>query len=135
MLNKLILVITCLLCSCAQNDKLDSLYVQSTSAGTYDGHELTLNEVPNVIFFSKHTAGHLPLEQFANRWEREKEATLSIFREGGDATATLELSKPKVSANKISYQVKAVDGEIPRSFGHASLFIDFGKTCCTGRSF
>jgi len=54
-------------------------------------------------------------------------ATLSILAEGADNNVVVELSDPNVDTEegKISFKVKVLDGELPETFGHASLFIDF----------
>jgi hypothetical protein len=51
-------------------------------------------------------------------------AELAIYEESGVKHAVLILGKPAVEGDDISYQVKVLDETVPKSFGHATLFID-----------
>ena len=113
------------------------LYTMSAKSGTFENGTLTLNDVPLVIYFSDRPArisGQLSIQVFEQGWRTGTDsfkadppnATLSILAESGDKNIVVELSEPNVvvEEDKISFKVKVLDGELPESFGHSSLFID-----------
>ena len=111
------------------------LYVMSGTSGSLDGDTLTLNGVPNVIYFSDRPArkaGHLSLEKFVEMWDKGDDsfkadppnATLSVLKKDGAKNVVVELMNPKVKAGSISFNVKVLQGEVPKSFGHSTLFVD-----------
>ena len=113
------------------------LYTMSAKSGTYADGRLTLNDVPLVIYFSDRPhriSGQLSIEVFEQGWNKGKDsfrndppnATLSILGKDGDTNVVIELSDPKVKVKEgtISFAVKVLDGELPASFKHSTLFID-----------
>jgi hypothetical protein len=106
--------------------------------------ELTLNGVPLIVYFTDRPyrkAGHLSLEDFAKEWKGDAKkhgddppnGELAIYQEGGDTHAVLIVSKPKISKTAISFSVKVYDGNMPKTFGHATLFIDSIPTMVNGQ--
>ena len=116
------------------------LYTMSAKSGTFENGTLTLNDVPLVIYFSDRPArisGQLSIQVFEQGWRTGTDsfkadppnATLSILAEGGDKNIVVELSDPSVMVKegKISFKVKVLDGELPTSFEHSTLFIDYSS--------
>jgi len=120
------------------------LYVISGTSGSLDGDTLTLNGVPNVLYFSDRPArkaGHLSLEKFVESWNKGKDsfkadppnAVLSIFGENGSKNTVVELMNPEVKAGSISFNVKVLQGEVPKYVGPTSLFVDlYGENAGVG---
>ena len=57
------------------------LFVMSGTSGSLDGDTLTLNGVPNVIYFSNRPvrkAGHLSVAEFIEMWDKGDEGGLGI---------------------------------------------------------
>ena len=114
------------------------LYTMSAKSGTFEDGTLTLKDVPLVVYFSDRPhrlSGMLSIQVFGQGWRQGPDsfeadppnATLSILNEGGDINVVIELSDPnvKVKEGTISFKVKVLRGELPKSFGHSTLFIDF----------
>lgn len=111
------------------------LFTLSGMSGALTGDELTLNEVPLAVYFADRPvrkAGHVSLAQFVEMWDSgdnnfdadPPSAELSIFEQSGDTHAVVILEKPQVTGNSIAFKVKVIGGDIPKSFGHATIFID-----------
>ena len=120
------------------------LFVLSATSGSLKGDTLTLNGVPNVIYFSDRPArkaGHLSLEKFVESWNKGSDsykadppnAVLSIFGENGSKNTVVELMNPEVKAGSISFNVKVLQGEVPKSVGPTSLFVNlYGENAGAG---
>jgi len=111
------------------------LFVISGSSGSLEGDTLTLNGVPNVIYFSDRPArkaGHISVTKFVDNWQNTPEslksdppnAVLSILSEDGNKNIVVELQKPSVEGNVISFKIKILQGTAPKEFKESSLFID-----------
>jgi len=111
------------------------LFVISGTSGSLDGDKLTLNGVPNVIYFSDRPArkaGHMSVKNFVDAWDKGDDslkadppnAVVSIFGEKGSKNTVVELMNPEVKEGSITFNVKVLQGEMPKSFGTASLFVD-----------
>ena len=114
------------------------LYTMSAKSGTFENGRLTLKDVPLVVYFSDRPArlsGMLSIEVFAQGWDKGSDnfrndspnATLSILGKDGANNIVVELSNPnvKVKEDSISFKVRVLQGEMPKSFGNATLFVDF----------
>ncbi len=114
------------------------LYTMSAKSGTYENGRLTLNDAPLVVYFSDRPArisGQLSIQVFEQGWGQGPDsfkadppnATLSILSEDGNKNIVVELSEPdvKVKEGKISFKVRVLDGDLPKTFEHSTLFIDF----------
>lgn len=114
------------------------LYTMSAKSGTYADGTLTLNDVPLVVYFSDRPArisGQLSIQVFQQGWRQGPDSfkadppngTLSILAEDGNEKIVVELSEPnvKVKEGQISFKARVLDGELPETFEHSSLFIDF----------
>ena len=113
------------------------LYTLSASSGKMEGDRVILENVPLVVYFSDRPArisGQLSIQVFAQGWDQGSDsfradppnATLSILTDDGVQNAVIEISEPdvKVKDGSISFKVRVLDGEVPKSFGKATLFID-----------
>ncbi|GJM14875.1 MAG: hypothetical protein DHS20C13_02020 [Thermodesulfobacteriota bacterium] len=115
------------------------LYTMSAKSGTFENGRLTLNDVPLVVYFADRPArisGQLSIQVFAQGWGTGTDsfkndppnATLSILGKDGDKNTVVELSDPNVVVEEgsISFKVRVLDGELPETFEHSTLFIDGG---------
>jgi len=111
------------------------LFVQSATSGAYDGTTLTLNGISSTIYFAdrpKRIVGHMETRSFVDQWSKGKDsfntdppnAVLSVLGDDGAGDSVVELSNPQINGDQISYQVKLLNGEPPKQFNTASLFID-----------
>ncbi len=112
------------------------LFVISGTSGSFDGDTLTLNGVPNVIYFSDRPArkaGHLSLEKFVESWNKESSdsfkadppnAVLSILSDKGNLNVVVEILNPSMESNSVSFNIKPIKGTIPNDIKQSSLFID-----------
>ena len=112
------------------------LFVQTSTAGTFDGEILTLRDVPPTLAFTDRPfriTGHVRTEALVREVstgpgsfeESPPNAVISILGEAEPITATVVLGKPVLSGNDIAYPITVTEGTIPASFGDSSLFIDF----------
>lgn len=110
------------------------LYVASAPSGSLKGDILTLNGVPNIVYFSDRparTAGHLSIEKFIASWSEANEpsnenppnAVLSVL-DNTSQNFVVEILSVESKNDSMSFKVKELQGEIPDSFEGASLFID-----------
>ena len=118
-----------------KTNDVEMLFVQSATTGTYDGKTLTLSAVPSTTYFSdrpNRIVGHVRTGSFVEQWGKGKDsfevdppnAVLSVLGEDGVNDSVVELSNPRFEGDRISYQVKLIDGKPPMKFNAASLFID-----------
>jgi hypothetical protein len=97
-----------------------------------------LNNVSPVVYFTqapKPEAGIISATDFSDLWADGQETsadttkgTLSIHTPNGDRNVAVELMKPMISGDRVTYKVRVILGSIPRQFGESTLFIDFGDT-------
>lgn len=117
--------------------KVQMLFVQTAKSATLKDGKLTLQGIsPNTVFFSdrpERVAGHLATSEMIPLWGEGKDsftkdppnATLSTF--GGDGNVmnvVMELRSPVLDGDKMSYDVKVLQGKMPSKAEAASLFID-----------
>ena len=123
--------------ACCRGDSKNPgyLFVLSATSGSLKGDTLTLNGVPNVIYYSdrpNRIAGHIPVTKFIDNWHNGPEslksdppnAVLSILSENGNKNITVELQNPSVEGNVILFKIKILQGTAPKEFKESSLFID-----------
>ena len=110
------------------------LFVISGTSGSLDGDTLTLNGVPNVIYFSdrpNRNAGHMSVSKFLEMWDKGSDsfkadppnATLSMLKNEG--IVVVELISVEQKSGSVVFKVAVLEGTIPESFRTTSLFIDF----------
>jgi len=111
------------------------LFVLSATSGSLKGDTLTLNGVPNVIYFSDRPArkaGHLSLEKFVESWNKGVDsfkadppnATLSVLKKDGTKNVVVELLSVEQKSGSVVFKVAVLEGMFPGSFKMSSLFID-----------
>jgi len=111
------------------------LFVISGTSGSLDGDKLTLNGVPNVIYFSNRPArkaGYLSLEKFVESWNKGSDsfkadppnATLSVLTKDGAKNIVVELTSVEQKLGSVVFKVAVLEGKVPESFKMSSLFID-----------
>jgi len=113
------------------------LFVISGTSGSLKGDTLTLNGVPNVIYFSDRPArkaGHLSLEKFVEMWDKGDDSfktdppntTLSVLKKDGAKNVVVELMRVEQKSGSVVFKVAVLEGSIPcGQFKAVSIFIDF----------
>jgi len=115
--------------------KVELLFVQNATSGSFDGTTLTLRDVGPTLFFSdrpERIAGQVGTSDFVGHWTKGADnfaasppnATLSVFGAKEVNSSVVVLTNPKLDRNTLSYTVKVLEGKPPASFKEASLFID-----------
>ena len=125
----------------AADAKVQLMLVQSAESLTADDKILRLvNLSPQTIWFTDRPvrqAGHVATQAYMMEWtaaagpnnfsKDPPNATLSVYQAGQrDNTLTvIEVSEPKVEGKDLVYRYKLIDGQMPKTGGAASLFIDW----------
>ncbi|HSE89886.1 MAG TPA: SHOCT domain-containing protein [Candidatus Binatia bacterium] len=116
------------------------LFVQNSTGVVIDktGRVLTLKGLsPTTLYFSDRPvrlAGHYRTAEYLKFWKDGPDsflkdppnATLSVFEKGKDdlVDVVVTLRNPRLKGNELSYDIKVIDGKLPRAGGPATLFID-----------
>jgi len=111
------------------------LFVISGTSGSLDGDTLTLNGVPNVIYFSDRPAriaGHMSASKFVEIWYKGVDsfkadppnATLSVLKKDGAKNVVLELVSVEQKNGSVVFKVAVLEGMFPLEFNTGDLFID-----------
>jgi len=111
------------------------LFVISGTSGSLDGDTLTLNGVPNVIYFSDRpvrVAGHLSLEKFVESWNKGSDsfkadppnATLSVLKKDGAKNVVVELMSVEQKSGSVVFKVAVLEGVLPQRFKTATVYVD-----------
>jgi hypothetical protein len=122
----------------AQAAKPSFLFVQSAQKIDYKDGVMTLHDVPSqTIFFTdrpNRVVGNLPTERFVARWAEDKSpggfavnppnAAVTLFQPEGAKTAIVELTNPRLDGNKLSYDVKVLQGIASAQPSQGVVFID-----------
>lgn len=115
-----------------------SLAVLNSDGATLKDGVLTLTGIgkTTIVFADRpvRAAGHVMTTQFIQQWDEGKDsfaidppnATISVLSNtpGDVDDAVVELTKPALNGDTLSFQVKVLQGEIDNS-GPAALFIDW----------
>jgi hypothetical protein len=112
------------------------LFVLSATSGSLKGDTLTLNGVPNVVYFSdrpNRIAGHLSLSNFVEMWDKGVDsfkadppnATLSVLKKDGTNNIVVELTSVEATSNTIRFKVDVLNGAATGKFSTPVLYIDF----------
>jgi hypothetical protein len=118
-------------------DMVPSLIVLNARGAALQGDTLTLTGVStNSIIFADRpvrAAGHLLTKDLLEEWAADgsfvkdpPNATVSVLSKDGTANQDLvvELTKPKLEADRLSFTVKLLEGNLSGTDGPASVFID-----------
>ena len=112
------------------------LFVQNSTSITYSNGMLTLKGVnPVTIMFTDRpvrAAEHMMTKDFIPFWNEGKDnfhknppnAALSILEQDEMIDVVVTLHDPVLQGEDLTYRVTIIEGEIPASATHASLFID-----------
>jgi hypothetical protein len=114
------------------------LFVQSAKKIDYKDGVMTLYDVPKqTMFFTdrpNRVVGNLPTDKFVARWTTDTSpggfvsnppnAAVTVFQPDGAKTAIVELSSPRLDGNKLSYNVKVLQGIASAQPAEGVLFID-----------
>ena len=115
------------------------LFVISGTSGSLDGDTLTLNGVPNVIYFSDRparVAGHMTLQEFVGMWNKGNDsfkadppnATLSILKKHSSNNVVFDLTRVWLrERNTIRFKVDVLTGAATGKFSTAVLYIDVNR--------
>ncbi|MEE9176076.1 MAG: hypothetical protein V3U19_07870 [Thermodesulfobacteriota bacterium] len=115
------------------------LFIISGTSGSLDGDKLTLNGVPNGIYFSDRPArkaGHLSVSEFIEMWDKGVDsfkadppnATLSVLKEDEARHVVVELTGVEQKKDSVVFKVVLLEGKGIESFEASSLFIDIIMT-------
>ena len=99
---------------------------------------MTLSDVPSqTMFFTdrpNRVVGNVPTSAFVTRWTTDKgpngfatnppNAAVTVFQSDGAKTAIVELSNPRLDGNKLSYDVKVLQGISSTQPAEGVVFID-----------
>jgi hypothetical protein len=99
---------------------------------------MTLSDVPSqTMFFTdrpNRVVGNVPTSAFVTRWTTDKgpngfatnppNAAVTVFQSDGPKTAIVELRNPRLDGNKLSYDVKVLQGISSTQPAEGVLFID-----------
>ena len=117
-------------------DMVPSLFVMNARGAGLQGQTLTLAGVsPTSIVFADRpvrVAGHLPTEALLDEWtsgdfaKDAPNATVSVLSKDG-ATAhdvVVELRSPHLEGDKLTFDVRVLEGDLAGADGPASIFVD-----------
>jgi hypothetical protein len=99
---------------------------------------MTLYDVPSqTMFFTdrpNRVVGNVPTSAFVNKWTTDRgpggfasnppNAAVTVFQSDGAKTAIVELHNPRLDGNKLSYDVKVLQGISSTQPAEGVLFID-----------
>ena len=99
---------------------------------------MTLSDVPSqTMFFTdrpNRVVGNVPTSAFVTRWTTDKgpngfatnppNAAVTVFQSHGPKTAIVELRNPRLDGNKLSYDVKVLQGISSTQPAEGVVFID-----------
>ncbi len=114
------------------------LFVISGTSGSLDGDTLTLNGVPNVLYFSDRparVAGHMTLKEFVRTWNKGSDsfkadppnATLSVLKKDGTNNIVVELTSVEARKNTIRFKVDVLNGAATVKFSTAAIYLDIAS--------
>jgi hypothetical protein len=117
-------------------DMVPSLFVMNARGAGLQGQTLTLAGVsPTSIVFADRpvrAAGHLPTEALLDEWasgdfaKDAPNATVSVLSKDGAAAhdAVVELRSPHLEGDKLTFDVRVLEGDLAAADGPAAVFID-----------
>lgn len=117
--------------------KVSSLLVVNSRSAKLEGNTLTLDGVsPNSIIFADRPvrkAGHVMTSKLMDAWatggtfaKDPPNASVSVFSKDGASVedVVVVLKSPKMEGDRLTFQVKVLEGAIAKADGPASVFID-----------
>ena len=117
---------------------IEEMFVQVAKGATVADDAMTLvGASPSTLYFSdrpERVVGHMTAKQFVEEWNEGTDsfasdppnAVLSFVELGADTPSdvVVVLRDPSIGDDSITYAVEVLDGELPRSAGACTLFID-----------
>jgi hypothetical protein len=122
--------------STVKADMVPSLIVMTARGAGLQGQTLTLTGVsPNSIVFADRpvrAAGHLLTEHVLEEWSAGSfakdppNATVSVLSKDGASVrdAVVELKIPHLEGDKLTFDVRVLEGDLAGADGPASVFVD-----------
>jgi hypothetical protein len=119
-------------------EMVPSLIVMNSAGATLSGQTLTLTGVtPNSIIFADRpvrSAGHVPTTQVLEEWtdaggsfaKDPPNATVSALAADGTPLrdVVVELRSPRLQGDRLTFDVRVLEGDLTGVNGPASVFID-----------
>jgi hypothetical protein len=122
--------------SSVKTDMVPSLFVMNARGASLQGQTLTLDGVsPNSIVFADRpvrAAGHLLTQHLLEEWTEGSfakdppNATVSVMSKDGASVrdAVVELKLPHLEGDKLTFDVRVLEGDLAGADGPASVFVD-----------
>jgi hypothetical protein len=122
--------------SSVKTDMVPSLFVMNARGASLQGQTLTLDGVsPNSIVFADRpvrAAGHLLTQHLLEEWTEGSfakdppNATVSVMSKDGASVrdAVVELKIPHLEGDKLTFDVRVLEGDLAGADGPASVFVD-----------
>ena len=113
-----------------------SLFVMNAKGCDYSDGKLTLRGIgATTVIFSdrpKRMAGHIQTKEVVEGWSEGPDsfaknppnADLSVFTDSEPKNAVVELSRPKLEGDTLTFEVNVINGDVPSKGAECSLFID-----------
>jgi hypothetical protein len=117
-------------------EMVPSLFVMNARGASLQGQSLTLAGVsPTSIVFADRpvrAAGHLPTEALLEEWttgdfaKDPPNATVSVLSKDGASAhdVVVELRNPRLEGDRLTFDVRVLEGELTSADGPASVFVD-----------
>jgi hypothetical protein len=122
--------------SSVKADMVPSLFVMNARGASLQGQTLTLSGVsPNSIVFADRpvrSAGHLLTQHLVEEWTEGSfakdppNATVSVLSKDGASVrdAVVELRDPHLDGDRLTFDVRVLEGDLAGADGPASVFVD-----------
>ena len=122
--------------STVKADMVPSLFVMNARGASLQGQTLTLTGIsPNSIVFADRpvsAAGHLLTAHLFEEWSAGSfakdppNATVSVLSKDGASVrdAVVELRDPHLDGDKLTFDVRVLEGDLVGADGPASVFVD-----------
>jgi hypothetical protein len=122
--------------STVKADMVPSLFVMNARGASLQGQTLTLSGIsPNSIVFADRpvrAAGHLLIAHLLEEWsvgsfaKDPPNATVSVLSKEGASVrdAVVELRDPHLDGDKLTFDVRVLEGDLVGADGPASVFVD-----------
>jgi hypothetical protein len=123
-------------------EAIDAMFVQTAAGFDCTAERLTLRGItPFTIYFGdrpERVVGHIGTSEFVDLWdagadsfEADPPNAVLAFSEPGRAApldVVVTITDPDLDADDLSYAMSVLEGDLPRSAGGCTLFIDpFGR--------
>ena len=123
----------------ARNDKNTSwLFISTANKLSFNGTTVTLSEVsPRIVMFAdrpRRVADTVSVQDFVDGWAKGKDnsfqssppnAGFTVWVDGAYQVSVMQLSDPAYDGRNLSFKVKSVKGQLPKSGEQTSIFIDW----------